>query len=1198
MEVSTLQDSIRRINHQQYTKEADTLIISESKLELILSKDEVQNGTVEITSQSGQEFTAYVYSSDYRMQLKRRRLAGSRVVLAYEFDASGMEYGDARKGEICIVTCFGQFFLPYEAQVIKKGLQSSLGPIKNLFHFVNLAKLHWEEAVSIFYSDAFADILVGADRQYLAAYIGLSRYKYNHQNMDEFLVLTNKKQMQTFSLKETETLLDVRTQTAGAIRIERNGWGFTDLKISVMGEFIELERKSVTDADFAGDESILPFRIRTDKLHEGKNFGRILLKSREESLHFDLTVVQERSMGEGMDYARQLRRLEIMMMQNYLQYRSHKLDREQCLARCEDCVRSITKNYAGSMPARLYQAHLLLERERANEAKWILKHVADMLDMGQGTDYEYAYYLYLAMRCGTEEIDAEGSRKELGRLCRANPGDFRIQWLRMQSDAAFSTDTPASYQALEAQFRQGVNSPLMYLEAYELLKRDPRLFCRIDTFEIQILRFAVKYELLTEEMIKCAAGFSSRTKVREKDILPILEYGYRKFGGEELLKALCTVLIQHSCTDTHYFPYMQKAVELGMRLTRLYEYYMLTMDLKNSRPLPKPVLLFFSYECHLDYERKAYILASACRQKDELGDAFSSLESQIPAFMRQQILKGRMNDDLAFLYENYLGELDFDEKLAEHFVKLVFKYRIKIKREDIRNVIVVHEQLVEERVYPVTGREAYASVYTDESCILLEDTDHNRYVTKGRVHIDPLLLYKKLSYLLENYHLEHLGFMLYLCEDRKAYSMIDEKNAGAFTSLLLSDKVADGYKQQFGKRLLRYYYENDYMEQLGNLIKSLKYANVAPLDRDDVVRYMLLLAFDDLAYRFVMDYGFDQLSPKTLARICERRLSKAPDQSPQVLWLCYEVFKRGKAGEHTLAYLTEHFDGTIKQMKEIWLAAKEKGVPTVRIEERILTLLLFCDGYLAQKEEIFHSYVQHVQVVDDLMRAYIAKSCYDYFVRDYLTGEMLFSELTELIRQKEPLALVCKLAFVKYYAGVKADNGSISEPIRGILTEFLNELMEHRYFFSFFLVFKDWVPMMLPRMERSYIEYRCKPGAKVTIHYLIAKEGGEESDYVSEPMREMFDGYYSKSFCLFFSQQLQYYITVFADGTDSFVESGELEKLDVTDMQRETRFSLLNDILISKALQDQSTTEQLMREYAQEVFMTGQFFRIRQSYTG
>ena len=587
------------------------------------------------------------------------------------------------------------------------------------------------------------------------------------------------------------------------------------------------------------------------------------------------------------------------------------------------------------------------------------------------------------------------------------------------------------------------------------------------------------------------------------------------------------------------------------------------------------------------------MLACACRQKEEIASVFPAFEKQIPDFIKEQIRKNRMSDELAYLYENYLGTIEFDEELAAAFVKLAFKYKVAIGREDIRNVIVVHEQLKQERIYPVTGHSAYASVYTDDCCILLEDAEHNRYVPKEKLHLAPLLLYKKLFYLLENSELNHLGFLLYLCEDKKTYSMIDGENAGAFTRLLVSSEVADAYKQQFGKRLLRYYFENDYMDGLRDLIEKLNYSNVAVQDRDDVVRYMLILRRYDLAYDFAMTYGFEYLSPKTLAKVCVHRLASTQGLSVQVLWLCYEVFLKGKADEQVLSYLVEHFDGTMRQMKDIWMQAKEKKVDTIKIERRILTQILFCEGYLAQKEDIFESYARNAAGVDDLVRAYVAKSCYDYFVRDYLTGEKLFAEVLRIARAGEPLVLVCKMAFLKFYAGRKDGNEPVSDEERETIIAFVRELMEQKYYFSFMQVFKDWVPEMLPDMERSYVEYRTQPGAKVTIHYLMAKDGKAIGDYEKETMPEIFDGYYSKSFCLFFSRQLQYYITVEQDGRESFVESGELENLDVTNMHKETRFSILNDIVISTALQDQDTTVQLMREYAQQVWMTEELLKLK-----
>ena len=53
------------------------------------------------------------------------------------------------------------------------------------------------------------------------------------------------------------------------------------------------------------------------------------------------------------------------------------------------------------------------------------------------------------------------------------------------------------------------------------------------------------------------------------------------------------------------------AVEKGIRLTRIYEYYVETMDTSYQRELPKPLLMYFTYNnTSLADDKKAFIYAS------------------------------------------------------------------------------------------------------------------------------------------------------------------------------------------------------------------------------------------------------------------------------------------------------------------------------------------------------------------------------------------------------------------------------------------------------------------------------------------------------------------------------------------------------------------------------------------------------------
>lgn len=1188
-----MQESIRRINNQQYTNEKGNLIFSVPKLEVFVKKDSVYEGHVEVSCQDDKVFKGYVYSSDYRMQCKSRTIKGSRAMLHYRFDASGMEMGESAKGEICVVTNFGQFFLPYQVEVPKISIQSSMGPVKNLFHFVNLAKTNWKEAVNIFYSKDFCNILTGADRQYLPAYFGLSKYKYNEHNMDEFLIMTNKKKRIRYSVVEPEIVYDsFLLPGKGEACVEKDGWGFTRLELQAKGDFIVLLKDELYQEDFVGDRCVIPFAIRDEALYDGNNYGKIICKDLYETLEISVKVVTGKRISKVHEYQREKRVLILQMMDTYLRYCTDKINQESWICESEKIVEQMVKLHTGSILARLYQAHILLKKNRANESKWILKHVGNMFEDGLGTDMEYAYYLYLTSEYGDESIK-ETVLPELERIFKENETDFRIYYLLRRLEKKESRNSEQMYKEMEDLFRKGANSPVMYLEAYRCLKEKPELFTGLGAFEIQILRFAVKYRILTEDMVKLVNAHALRSRENGKVVLSLLEECYRIYKKDETLQGICSLLIQNSCTDSRYFPYFEMAVEKNLRITRLYEYYMFTLNLKVKKKIPRTVFMFFSFECHLDYERKAYLFYCACKQREELGELFPTYEQQFTEFIKEQIMKLHINEELAYLYKRYLEDISFDDKLANQFVRMVFKYKISTDRDDIRNVVVIHGQLKEEKKYPVVDRKAYPSVYTEDFCILLEDEHNNRNVISRELQLEPVLLYKKMLYLLNNFKIEHLGFLMHMCEDKKPYIMIDESKVDAFSKLVLSNQVTGCYKQNIGRCLLKFYFENDYMAQLKDMIEQIHPDNVHADDRDEILQYMMILGLYDMAYQFVMNFGIENVSGKTLSKICIRKLEQVQDKlDSNLLWFCFEVFKKGKAGEEILSYLVEFFDGTLKQMKDIWVAAKEKNVTTVKLEKRILTQFLFCGGYLSKKDDIFYSYGDSTEGVDELMRAYVAKACYDYFVKDFVVGEKLFAAILQLVHSGETLPVVCKLAFIKYFAQIKNRNEKISLEEKKVIINFLNELIQNKYFFSFFFAFKEWVPLMLTCTDRTYVEFRTEPGCKVTIHYLIAMDGKQICDYQKVPMREMYDGYYSTSFCLFFSQQLQYYITKEQDGRENLVESGEVEKLDVADMQKETRFSMLNDILVSKALQDQNTTMQLMNEYGEKVWMTESLLKL------
>ena len=91
----------------------------------------------------------------------------------------------------------------------------------------------------------------------------------------------------------------------------------------------------------------------------------------------------------------------------------------------------------------------------------------------------------------------------------------------------------------------------------------------------------------------------------------------------------------------------------------------------------------------------------------------------------------------------------------------------------------------------------------------------------------------------------------------------------------------------------------------------------------------------------------------------------------------------------------------------------------------------------------------------------------------------------------------------------------------------------------------------------------------------------------------MFAGICVKEFILFFGERLQFYITEESEEGEQLTKSGTISKSDIGQECSESRFSLLNDIMIGKNLQDYDTVDHLLEEYYRQDFMVDKIFRIQ-----
>jgi hypothetical protein len=249
--------------------------------------------------------------------------------------------------------------------------------------------------------------------------------------------------------------------------------------------------------------------------------------------------------------------------------------------------------------------------------------------------------------------------------------------------------------------------------------------------------------------------------------------------------------------------------------------------------------------------------------------------------------------------------------------------------------------------------------------------------------------------------------------------------------------------------------------------------------------------------------------------------------------------------------------------------------------------MLFSGAFVGESAFIFDTYKKAGGSLEIEM-AYLCQNAYEFFVMDRVMNSELFLDIGKLYTREKTVNLICKLAYLKYFAeNPKERTDSDME----LLRQFIKDTVSLRLLFPFFKDYMDCFSEINRFIDRTMIEYKSKPESIVVIHYLIEKEDSD-NEYIKEEMMNMYGGIFVKSFVLFFGERLQYYITEESDTKEQLTESGTISKSDIGFTMKESRFSMLNDLAISKTLQDYDTVDTMIEDYLLKEFMVERLFHI------
>ncbi|MCR5477408.1 MAG: DUF5717 family protein [Lachnospiraceae bacterium] len=1219
-------DIVDRILNENYTSDGAALDFSEAKLEASTFAGDGFEGSFHIYAPQDRPAEGYVVSTDLRMEVLSCEILGPDTEVFYRFHGEACEAGDVVKGVFSVISNMGEYYLPFVVTVERYYPVSGIGEIRDLFHFTNLAKSNWQEAVRLFYSEDFSRILTGSDQGMREAYRALSACPGNEQNVEEFLICSGKKQRLEI-LSGTESVRHILTEGAASavqekqIELIRNGWGYTYLEVECEGDFLFTEQQTLSDDDFLGNVCTLMIFLDTSLCGGGRHFGKVILKNGYTRLEIPVEVSAGTAKRElGVERSR--RRILREITSKYVDYRLGILPEPNWLYQTEKLVAQMVSYDEDHLFARLCEAQLRIAQDRSNEAGWILDHCAELLDREIASrapmydlDLALCYHSYLTTLVLEDETERRESMHNVERLYRKNRGDWRIAWLYLQTFAQ-EMDLQDRFGMLEDYSRQGCISPVLFMEGVLCIRENAAVLQRPTEYVCRTIHYGIKKNLLGEEILEQVLILCGKNKESAPLLLRSMEALYGKVPDPRLLQEICILLIRAGKHDADSLPWYRLAVEQEVRITNLYEYYMMSLDLRGSEPVPKSVLLYFSLPSGLADEQRAYLYHYLIRNKREYAEIYAKNREAIETFVYSQIKKRRIGRHLAAVYYDVLEAKDLDRETSMALAELLFANWIETSDPKFVKAVVYQEGYREPAEYPLENGCGWAVIYGTSYTIVLEDAKGNRYLKSAEYTLEKMMLTGRFLHTVAGMVWDQTKLNLYLCGEEHGDSEPDSENVLRFQQLSESTEITPQKRISFILKTLEYLTEKG---DGGEAQRLLSHADLSDADAEARRRLLpLLIRLDkyEKAAELLREHGpyfaeardlqtlLDRLLPPIGAPEEELRRAEgafSPEMKEILTFACTYVVGRGRRDGVLLSWLGRHFEGLSRDLRDIWRASGSYGLDRKPLEERMLVQMLFSGAFVGEQQEIFEDYAA-AYPSSDVVRAFIMQSAYDYFVHEKLVGERIFAELEYLYEQGERLPRVADLAFLKYYS---ENPEQLTDEARQTVLTLLGEMMEARIHPGFFLDYlrtgafppgemRQRLEDVLEEMiDKTIVDYRAREGNAARIHYMMASKNGEIQEYIAEYMTDIGYGVCFKEFILFFGESMQYYITEEGPDGQELTASGDLQKSDITGEGDRSRFGMIQDCLISNTLQDYGTLEKLLEEYGRREFIGKAFFRLK-----
>ena len=1161
------------------------LAFSEETIDLSVIEGRSEAGSFVIESTNQIKICGIVYSTNPRMECLNPHFEGEKVRIRYQFNSKGLTEGDTCEGKFVIVCNQIEYSLSFCARITRLYAEASTGAVKSLDDFTRLAASNWDEAYHLFYNRNFLNTIPYDNVYERLTYEGFACARPSGQNMEEFLIGVNKKQPVSISVdKSEEIFMASKEPQSGCFTITKDNWGYTEIRLRTDCEFIKLSKPVLTLDDFIGKTYLYEYIIDASAMHAGRNFGRIYIDGVYQSFTIDITAGVRDDDGSISDIAvtKDIKECMVGIMELYTSFRLKRIVTGVWANETISILNHLHALVPDEHMYELMKAQAFIINRQRQEAKWILddfKH--------SNPDKKapiWGYYLYLMTLLEREPSYVDNMTHEVELIFYENPDSVLLFWVLLFLRDQYFDDSAGKLKDIKYWVLRGCSSPYLYIEAYYLISQDPYLIKELSVFELRILSWAVKEKALTKELagaifeaVDLAGGFDNR-------VYELLTAAYEICPEAEYVGIICSYLIKGHKNDTCFHKWFELGIENKLRLTGLYESYLLTMDDRQISPVPKIIQMYFSFDNKLPYRKLAVLYNNIIAAKETEPEVYHKYRKAMGRFAMDQAQLRHIDDNLAVLYEDML-ELGFiNEELSAAFSDIIYTHKLIVFDKRIVRAIIYQNEMKEPQIVPVTDQCAYFELFSNDYVILFEDSRGYRYVKSISYSLQRLMDAEKYLDRCISLSPDRPQYIVSHFKHVKDYSDFIKDDLKLFKPVFYSESFSDSYKAVMGYRILKYCQLHDYEDYVRPFLQSINFDTLQKDARKYLIDMLVSNRLYEKAYDMAMEYGIDMLAAASKVVLCENALKVQHVDDDFMVQLAISAFKTGKYSDLVLKYLCENYTGPTDELINLWHAADKFSISSMKLDERILEQGIYTQIEPEKISDIFMEYYKRAGN-EKLILAYISLVAHGYLHSGGCKADFIFDIIEKRFIGNRTLNDACQLALLKHFA----EKTDITQAELEIEDTLLKYYIYNNMYFDFFARLDYRLLEKYFLYDKAFLQYESTPGTHVVLHY-SRDEDGEE--FNSEDMVEMYDGIYVKTFVIFFGELIRYYITEEHDNSIEVKESNRLTCNNIPGDNDHSRYNLINEMIISDTLSDETTLKSNIDEYKRLDAATKQLFKL------